>query len=97
MIKPPPHLSHIIQECDSSLAGSREPGSESGLFKFYAARGRRIESSYLTRFLRLSIVHEATDPREKVYALFGLLGVNVEHFYRTEYEINTAKLFQIVA
>jgi hypothetical protein len=43
------------------------------------------------------MVHEATDPRDKVYALFGLLGADIEALVEPKCQIDATKLFRIIA
>jgi hypothetical protein len=52
---------------------------------------------HLERLLRLPIVHEATDPRDKVYALFGMTRADAEHLIEPNYEIDAASLFHSIA
>jgi hypothetical protein len=39
--------------------------------------------------------HEVMDPRDKVYALFGLMGEDDKSSFEPDYQIDPAKLFWI--
>ena len=51
----------------------------------------------IARLPRLSVAHEVVDPRDKVYALFELMGEDDNNFIEPDYQIDPAKVFWFVA
>jgi len=51
----------------------------------------------IARLRCLSMAHEVVDPRDKVYALFGLMGEDDNNFIEADYQIDHARLFWIFA
>jgi len=49
----------------------------------------------IARLPCLSMAHEVVDPRDKVYALFGLMGEDDNNFIEPDYQIDHARLFWI--
>jgi hypothetical protein len=77
--------------------GSREPGPYVTSLVFLQREWKETRSLEIKRLFRLPMAHEEIDPRDKVYALFGLMGEDDKNFIEPDYQIDSAKLFWIVA
>jgi hypothetical protein len=64
---------------------------------FLQREWKQTRSLEIKRLFRLSMAHEAIDPRDKVYALFGLMREDDKNFIEPDYQIDPAKLFWIIA
>jgi hypothetical protein len=64
---------------------------------FIQREWQETRNLHLGRLLQPSIVHEAADLRDKVYALFGMTGADAEHLIEPNYETDAASLFRSVA
>ena len=79
------------------LPGSREPVPYVASLDFKQREWKEMRDLEIARLPCLPMAHEVVDPRDKIYALFRLMGEDDNNFIEPDYQIDHARLFWISA